>query len=162
MELYVNMVPVYQHDPTVDQNQYHSIIIDGKRVQTGLKWQCVELARRYFLVTKGITFPSIPNAYDIFDLAHMIHFSSGKKVAIHKHHNGSIVKPTVGSLLLWGKEYDQNETGHVAVIIGIYPHSIQIMEQNNSTSHRTIPTYYNDKTNQFYIVEKHILGWISI
>ena len=162
MELYIHkrIVPVYKHDPDGDQNQYHSIVLHGHQVQTGLKWQCVELARRYLLITKEITFPSIPNAYDIFELPHFYQYFSTKKIPIYKYKNGDPIPPLIGSLLLWGKEYDGNETGHVAVIIGIYPHSIQIMEQNNTTSHRIIPTYKDDQ--HFYILEKHILGWINL
>ena len=160
MQVYFNKIPVYQHDPTGDQDQMHTILLNGIRIETGLKWQCVELARRYLLVTKGITFPSIPNAYDIFNLHHMINVFTGRKALISRHANGSTVVPTIGSLLIWGKEYDKNETGHVAVITSIYQYSIQIMEQNNSTSHRIIPTFYKDK--HYYILDKNILGWILV
>ena len=34
----------------------------------GFKWQCVELARRYLVLNYGVTFESIPMAFDIFDL----------------------------------------------------------------------------------------------
>ena len=37
-------------------------------VSTGFKYQCVELARRYLIINHGVTFESIPMAYDIFDL----------------------------------------------------------------------------------------------
>ena len=35
---------------------------------TGFKYQCVELARRYLIINHGVTFDSIPMAFDIFDL----------------------------------------------------------------------------------------------
>ena len=34
----------------------------------GLKWQCVELARRYMIKTRQLTFESVGMAYEIFDL----------------------------------------------------------------------------------------------
>ena len=37
-------------------------------VPTGFTYQCVELARRYLIINHGVTFESIPMAYDIFDL----------------------------------------------------------------------------------------------
>jgi len=40
-------------------------------VFTGAKWQCVEYARRWLLLTRGYTFADIPMAYHILELDHV-------------------------------------------------------------------------------------------
>ena len=130
--------------------------IDG--IYTGLQWQCVELARRYLITQHRITFPSIPNAYDIFDLTHFESINTGEKVPITACKNGSNVKPIVGSLVIWAKTYNEYETGHVAVVTAIYPHSIQIMEQNSPQPMRCI--MYSNKYG-YLLEENDLLGWMN-
>ncbi len=147
-------IHVYSNDHSLIHDEYHS----ENGIQTGLRWQCVELARRYLIFKKGITFDSVDNAYNIFTLPHFSTVHTHNPVPIRAVANGESEHPHIGSLLIWEKEYDANETGHVAVITHIYPHSIQIMEQNNTQPIRTIPFTRN---NRFVLHETHLLGWIN-
>ena len=42
----------------------------NEKIYTGLKYQCVELARRYLILVKQITFEDVDFAYQIFTLKH--------------------------------------------------------------------------------------------
>ena len=99
----------------------------GNYVNTGIKWQCVEYARRYLQTTRGITFSNVKGAFEI---------PRAKFTTL----DGDSVKKTndlkVGSLVIWPKKYKHNAPyGHVAVVSKIQPNGIYVAEQN-----------YNDKT----------------
>jgi glutathionylspermidine amidase/synthetase len=154
-----NGVSIYLNERGIDSDEYHFITYHGKEIKTGLKWQCVELARRYLILQYGISFPSVTNAYELFDLSTMFDVDTNQSVSCSSYKNSTFKRPNVGSLLIWDKNYDLNGTGHVAVITNVFDHSVQIIEQNNSTSCRTIPLVYSN--GRFTIDEPHILGWIT-
>jgi len=96
---------------------------------TGIKWQCVEYARRYLIITKGITFANVNNAYDIFDLHYFISLKNNSQIPIKKYKNGTLSeKPNIDSLLIYNKNH--HNTGHVAVITFIGNNYIIVSEQN--------------------------------
>lgn len=95
-------------------------------INTGIKWQCVEYARRYLQTTRGITFSNIKGAFEI---------PRAKFTTV----DGKRVKKTndlkVGSLVIWPKHYKYNSPdGHVAIVSKIQSNGIYVVEQN-----------YNDK-----------------
>ncbi|KAJ3121442.1 hypothetical protein HK098_003670 [Nowakowskiella sp. JEL0407] len=108
---------------------------------TGMKWQCVELARRYLIQTYGVTFPSIQMAYHIFELSHFeTADEKGAKVAIQKcvDHQTSTL-PHKGALLIWKAKGFFSTTGHVAVVVDVHVNPsegpektgwVDIIEQN--------------------------------
>jgi glutathionylspermidine amidase/synthetase len=129
---------------------------------TGLRWQCVEFARRYLIINYGITFNQIANAHEIFKLTNFENLLTNSKIQpIYKHLNGCKILPKVGSLLVWNDLIDKNATGHVAIITKIsIPNYIEVCEQNWHTDklNRRIKILY---TNRFYILDKHLIGWIN-
>ena len=97
-------------------------------INTGIKWQCVEYARRYLQTTRGITFDDVHGAFEI------------PRAKFTRLRDGVSVKKTndlkVGSLVVWPKKYKHNfPYGHVAVVSKIRPNGIYVAEQN-----------YDDKT----------------
>ena len=104
----------YENDET-NNNYYNGIY-------TGIKWQCVEYARRYLIITRGITFSNVTSASEI----PYAKFTTLK---------GNVITPTndlhIGSLIVWPKHYEFNTPhGHVAVVSSISPRGITIVEQN--------------------------------
>jgi glutathionylspermidine amidase/synthetase len=131
-------------------------------VFTGIRWQCVEFARRYLIINYGITFKEIPNAHEIFTLTNFHNMLTNKLYPITKHFNGCKILPKVGSLLIWNASVDENATGHVAIITKInLPNYIEVCEQNWHIDklNRQIKTMYK---NGFYILDKHLIGWINL
>ena len=130
-------------------------------VFTGIRWQCVEFARRYLIINYGITFKEITNAHEIFKLNNFRNLLTNKSQQINKHSNGCKILPKVGSLLIWNALVDENATGHVAIITKVNsPNYIEVCEQNWHIDklNRRIKTTYK---NGFYIRDKYIIGWIN-
>eukprot|EP00668_Euglena_longa_P004173 GGOE01004892.1.p1 GENE.GGOE01004892.1~~GGOE01004892.1.p1 ORF type:complete len:187 (-),score=24.39 GGOE01004892.1:329-889(-) len=96
---------------------------------TGAKFQCVELARRYWLINRGIVFESIPMAYHIFGLKSARRVADNAAVPLTQHRNGA-GRPEKGSLLIWEPQGKFNHTGHVAVIVNVQDRYIDVAEQN--------------------------------
>jgi len=138
-----------------------------KQIFTGIKWQCVEYARRYLILNHNITFQEIDNAYDIFALDYFNSIIDNSLIPIRKISNNSNIPFHVGSLLIWSKDFNKYLTGHVAVItemnISLANHNnyITISEQNfdNVNFKRNLKvTVTNGK---IFIHDKNILGWIN-
>lgn len=119
----------YENDET-NSNHYNGNY-------TGIKWQCVEYARRYLIITRNITFSDVTSAFEIPN-------------ANFTTLNGTIVVPTndldVGSLIVWPKNYEFNSPhGHVAVVSSIKSNGVTVVEQNynnkslHNFNHRFIP-----------------------
>jgi len=125
-------VPCYSSDyatadPSLKRADYKSWSADGT-VYFGYKWQCVELARRWLVTNRGITFESIPMAYDIFDLTRVTQIGDGAELPLRAYKNGSGRRPEVGSMLIWDQSYDV--TGHVAIVTEVTSAYVRIVEQN--------------------------------
>ena len=87
-------------------------------IYTGIKWQCVEYARRWLLVNTGAVYGDVDIAADIWDkIDHLTYVKSKKPIPLETHLNGSTQAPEIGDLLIYAKAF--NGTGHVAVVTGI-------------------------------------------
>lgn len=139
---------------------------------TGLKWQCIEYARRWLYQTNNLSFCLINFAYEIWtDIHYCYNPATKKQTAFLNHANGSSTVPRTGDLLVYAKTFLQ--TGHVAVIveINIEQKWLRLAEQNY---HNKIwPAHYSrqidlniiKKNNQSIIYsldDSHILGWKSL
>lgn len=92
-------------------------------IYTGIKWQCVEFARRYLIVTHGITFSDVTSAFQIPD-AKFTTLDGKQNIEVRNDLQ-------VGSLIVWPKNYMTNSVdGHVAVVSSIRPTGITVVEQN--------------------------------
>jgi len=92
-------------------------------IYTGIKWQCVEFARRYLIVTHGITFSDVTSAFQIPD-AKFTTLDGKQNIEVRNDLQ-------VGSLIVWPKNYMTNSVdGHVAVVSSITPNGITVVEQN--------------------------------
>lgn len=91
-------------------------------IYTGIKWQCVEYARRYLIVRNGITFSDVNNAYEI------------PSAKFTKLNGNSVImnnNVAVGSLIIWPQYYKiDGYEGHVAVVSSISTKGIRVAEQN--------------------------------
>ena len=91
----------------------------------GKKWECVEFVRRFLVETRGITFPSVENAYDIWNLDHFTTLD-GTPVEIQKLDIQSIA---TGDIMIW-RAAPNSPAGHVAVVAHV-GRTICLVEQNN-------------------------------
>jgi glutathionylspermidine amidase/synthetase len=69
----------------------------------GYKWQCVEFARRFLYLNYGVVFTDVSMAYEIFALRFLRHVVDDGILPLRAYQNGSQMKPTAGSLLIWAE-----------------------------------------------------------
>ncbi|MEW5560978.1 bifunctional glutathionylspermidine amidase/synthase [Enterobacter asburiae] len=96
----------------------------------GHKWQCVEFARRFLFLTYGFVFTDVGMAYEIFSLRFLRQVVNDNLLPLQAFANGSKRPPVAGSLLIWQKGGEFNETGHVAVITQLVGNKVRVAEQN--------------------------------
>jgi hypothetical protein len=139
--------------------------IDG--TFTGLKWQCVEYARRWLLVKRGAVFGDVDIAADIWtEIDHLTRVSDRTAIPLVARLNGSESPPRVGDLLIYAKAF--YGTGHVAVVLGVDPARklIKVGEQNfdnqpwTGTHARQIE--YIKKSGHVWLLDPFLIGWKEI
>jgi hypothetical protein len=60
-----------------------------KHTYTGIKWQCVEYARRWLLVNKGAVYADVDTAADIWnEIDHLTDVASNRILPLESHPNG--------------------------------------------------------------------------
>mmetsp|Transcript_113972 Transcript_113972/g.362418 ORF Transcript_113972/g.362418 Transcript_113972/m.362418 type:complete len:232 (+) Transcript_113972:1135-1830(+) len=139
---------------------------------TGVKWQCVELARRYLLINFGVVFDSVEYAYQIFDFTSVGKVSDKSRVAFNKHANGGPIPPEHGSLLIWKPYGEMAVTGHVAVVIDVTDTYVDIAEQNVEDTIWPENRHYSRRldvkknSTSFHIEkwfeEEDLVGWMTV
>jgi hypothetical protein len=78
------------------------------KVYTGIKWQCVEFARRWLFIRNGCVFHQIVGAVDIWSEVDKKCFN------FTKYPNGSSSPPKNEALLIYGRSPDSPLYGHDA------------------------------------------------
>ena len=115
--------------------EFNYVDLPGKKkIFTGLKWQCVEYARRYLILSNNITFGDIDSAYQIYDLKTASSVYDTKKTfKFMGYPNGSKEPPKANDLLIF-KKTKGSPYGHVAVItnVNLRERYIEICEENNN------------------------------
>lgn len=84
---------------------------------TGLRYECVEFARRFLIAYKQVTFPNVRSATQIWDLKHFVTVYDKKDVPLRHYLPSVAVRPCVGDLVIFARSNDSPH-GHVGVVIG--------------------------------------------
>jgi len=143
------------------------VIFDPNRwngTYTGIKWQCVEYARRWLLQNKGAVYGDVDVAADIWEkIDHLVEVGTQKKLPLESRLNGAEQPPRPGDLLIYAKAF--NNTGHVAVVVDVDHEAghIKVAEQN----FRNQP-WLNDyarkvelleRSGRYWLLDAYLLGW---
>lgn len=130
---------------------------------TGIKWQCVEFARRWLIHNRGLTFGDVDVAADIWALDTFTRLSDQSQVFTERYVNGSKTLPKRGDLLIYAKEY--LATGHAAVVleVDLKKNRLRVAEQN--FKNQKWPGQYArsidliDKNGHYWLLDAYLLGW---
>ncbi|CAF4665954.1 unnamed protein product, partial [Rotaria sp. Silwood2] len=88
-------------------------------IYMGMKWQCVEYARRWTLLRKSSIFESVNSADDMWNqLKYIERIIDKEKFSLKKHSNGSPNLPINESYLIYPIQKDM-PYGHVAIIFEV-------------------------------------------
>lgn len=131
---------------------------------TGIKWQCVELARRWLLKHHGAVYGDVDVAADIWNgIDHLRRVVDDASIPLETYANGSPTAPVVGDLLIYGREF--LGTGHVAVVTAVDENAgiLRIAEQNFTNGPwpgdyaRELPLLRRDGS--YWVLDAYLLGW---
>jgi glutathionylspermidine amidase/synthetase len=138
-----------------------------KGTYTGIRWQCVEYARRWLLINKGAIYGDVDIAAEIWNrINYLTDVKTNKTLPLESHLNGSKQPPQVGDLLIYARAF--NETGHVAVVIDVdyKDGAIEVGEQNYNNEpwpgdfSRKIDLV--KKGDNYWLLDAYLLGWKHI
>lgn len=89
-------------------------------VYTGMKWQCVEFARRYWIYRRNVMIPNVQWAAHIIRFKEVARYKQGKyfNVPVTAYYNGGTEKPQEDDLLIY-KSTPGQRVGHIAVVLGV-------------------------------------------
>ena len=131
---------------------------------TGIKWQCVEYARRWLLINTGAVYGDVDIAADIWDkIDYLTDVKTKQQIPLENLLNGSTQAPQVGDLLIYAKAF--NGTGHVAVVTGMDVNNgiVEVSEQN--FDNESWPDVYARKImfikqdENYWLLDGYLLGW---
>jgi glutathionylspermidine amidase/synthetase len=136
-----------------------------KGTYTGIKWQCVEFARRWLLTNQGVVYGDVDIAADIWDKITVVtRVADGKKLTLESYLNGSTQAPQKGDLLIYARAYLR--TGHVAVVtkVDLTTGVVQVAEQNFTNQKWVDNNYAREidlviKGEQYWLLDAYLLGW---
>ncbi len=132
----------------------------------GIKWQCVEFARRWLFTEFGMSFPSIDFAYEFWGkIDHLVAVAEKKDVPLEKHLNGDLAIPERGDILLYGQ--DLAGTGHIAIILRVDRRKKEIYIGEENLENKAWPSDYARKVSYVevkgknWILDPYLIGWKS-
>lgn len=103
------------------------------KTKYGIPFQCVELIRRFFATIKNVSFPSVVDAVDFFNIIDVL--SSNNKVFKLKTYEYPYTKTysyylKPGSIIFWKYKNPNFIYGHVALILDSNDKETIIIQQN--------------------------------
>ena len=151
----LNGVIVYHND---GMNATHGRnMVDGYNV--GLKFQCVEFVKRYYLEHYHHRMPnSYGHAKDFFE-AGLKDGALNKRRALLQFTNPSKSKPQAGDLVVldaWGG----NPYGHVAIISNVENGEVEVVQQNTGSTRNTYDVDLID--GRWKVDSPRVLGWLRM
>jgi len=97
----------------------------------GIPFECVELVRRYFTLYYSLTFPSIPDAFDMFSsINSLIHINTNQVILLETVNSQNVDDLRVGDILFWKRNRMNTNYGHVAIVVRAIKRKVAIAQQN--------------------------------
>jgi hypothetical protein len=97
----------------------------------GIPFECVELVRRYFTLYYGLTFPSIPDAFDMFSsINSLIHINTNQVILLETVNSQNVDDLRVGDIIFWKRNRTNTNYGHVGIVVRSIKGKVAIAQQN--------------------------------
>jgi hypothetical protein len=132
----------------IDETPHTIDVGSGEPVYTGIRYQCVEYARRWWLRQRGVVFGSVDTADDMWSqVREATSPTGGATVSVSAIDNGQGSAPAVGDLVIYAADPNNARLrfGHVAVVVDIdrEGRTVRVAEQNFDNAKWTEPTKYS-------------------
>lgn len=132
-------------------------IVDGYNV--GLKYQCVEFVKRYYLEHYAHRMPnSYGHAKDLFD-PRVEDGAMNVDRGLIQFTNPSATRPEVGDLVVLDG-WRGNAYGHVAIVSQVENGEVEVIQQNTGSPRGTYDLDLTD--GEWRIENKRVLGWLRL
>jgi surface antigen len=132
-------------------------VVDGYNV--GLKYQCVEFVKRYYLEHYGHRMPnSYGHAKDLFEPA-VVDGALNEQRALLQFTNPSAERPRVGDLVILDA-WRGNAYGHVAIVSAVQDDELEMIQQNTGSTRQQYDLEQQD--GQWLIDNDRVLGWLRM
>jgi hypothetical protein len=132
-------------------------MVDGYNV--GLKYQCVEFVKRYYLEYYDHRMPnSYGHAKDLFDTT-VVDGALNEQRALLQFTNPSSERPRVGDLVVLDA-WRGNAYGHVAIVSKVFTNAVEVIQQNTGSSRQRIDLDHSE--GQWHIDNDRVLGWLRM
>jgi hypothetical protein len=101
----------------------------------GIPFECVELVRRFYNQYYGLTFPSVRDAYEMFEkIDSLIYTGNHQVVLLQTIGAPNIDRICVGDALFLQRNKKNNNYGHVAIIVYSDGKKVVIAQQNQENA----------------------------
>jgi len=152
----LNGVAVYYNGGVRHVDGRH--VVDGYNV--GLKYQCVEFVKRYYLEYFQHKMPdSYGHAISFYDVG-LKDGALNKRRNLLQFSNPSSSKPKVGDLIVMDATRS-NQFGHVAIVSEVSESEIELIQQNGGAFASTrIRIGLRKKNNKWEVKNSRVLGWL--
>ncbi len=150
-----NNVPVY-YNGKFDNVSGRNVASDGYNL--GLKWQCVEFAKRYYYERYGLKMPnSYGHAKEFFDET-LADKAYNDDRGMMQFRNTRRNPPQVDDLIIYGAS-DGNPFGHMGIITEIKEGRINMIQQNMGKKSRQ-ELVLAEFQGIYTIADFDVLGWL--
>ncbi len=171
---HINLNPMHKVGESIDEIEGVEVFFNGSighvknrnvtknGYNLGLRWQCVEFVKRFYLEFFQHKMPdSYGHAKDFFD-KNVKDGELNKSRNLIQFSNPSSIKPKKYDILIFGKT-DSNPFGHVAIISKVSDDEIEIIQQNmgyfGNSRERMKMVFNNEK---WEIKNQKIIGRLSM
>jgi surface antigen len=152
----LNGVVVYHNDKK-KHDEDRNLASDGYNI--GVKYQCVEFAKRYYYEYYHHEMPDpYGDARHFYDKSLKDH-QFNRRRNLMQYSNPSSYKPNVGDLIILDSTKG-NPFGHVAIISKVSEKKIEVIQQNVGPKHTRANFDLKHKKGLYHIQNKRVLGWL--
>jgi len=125
----------------------------------GLKYQCVEFVKRYYFERFNHRMKeTYGHARDFYD-SNVEDGQVNKDRGLIQFSNGSVSKPAVGDLIVFGSS-PFNVYGHVAIVSSINKRTIEIAQQNAGYFSSRVSIPIVSVGEKWFVSDPRTLGWL--
>lgn len=137
-----------------------NLTADGYNI--GIRYQCVEFIKRYFMERYGHRMPdSYGHAKDFYDLR-IPDGGLNLRRGMLQYANGGVSRPAAGDLVVF-RPWLFNRYGHVAIVAAVSDNAVEIVQQNPGPWGRSRVSYpLACKENRWIIKHQRVLGWLRL
>ena len=128
----------------------------------GLKYQCVEFAKRFYYEAYNHKMPdSYGHARDFFD-PNVSHGGFNKKRGMYQYRNRQHDRPKRDDLMVIGPS-PGNKFGHLFIVTKVTGSSVEFVQQNGGASNPSRGTYaLVNEDGLWNLKVPHLLGWLRM